>query len=152
MPKTWICEECGGPFHPLGGRQRWCRGCAVVNCECAHCGARFEVLRSEMRQGRGGAFCSRVCAGAAHAGVAHPRFNGGLLLDRGRWLIRCRDGSHVAFYRAVMAAHIGRLLDSDEHVHHRNGDPADDRIENLELVTRAEHMLIHQPELQAGRR
>jgi hypothetical protein len=114
-----------------------------VERECAACGRPFAVARSEARLGRG-VYCSRACANA--------RPTTGLVHDRGRWLIVCRDGSRVAFYRAVMAAHIGRLLDSDEHVHHRNGDPSDDRIENLELVTRAEHMLIHQPDLQAGRR
>jgi hypothetical protein len=145
MPQTWTCDECGAGFAPSSGRQRWCPGCFEVERECSACGDPFVVARSELRLGRG-VYCSRACANA--------RPTTGLVLDRGRgrWLIVCRDGSRVAFYRAVMAAHIGRLLDSDEHVHHRNGDPSDDRIENLELVTRAEHMLIHQPELQAGRR
>jgi DNA invertase Pin-like site-specific DNA recombinase len=42
-----------------------------------------------------------------------------------------------------MAAHIGRLPRTDELVHHINEDTTDDRIENLQIVTRAEHSRIH---------
>ena len=42
-----------------------------------------------------------------------------------------------------MEQHIGRPLDSWEHVHHINHDRLDNRIENLELVTAAEHGLRH---------
>lgn len=85
------------------------------------------------------------------AGARHPGYTGGLHRDReGRLRIMCRDGTQMFFYRGVMAAEIGRLLESHEIVHHKNGDPSDDRIENLQIVTRSEHIAIHRNELQGA--
>lgn len=54
---------------------------------------------------------------------------------------------YILRYRLVMENHLGRYLLKSEHVHHKNGNPMDDRIENLELLSGSEHMKLHHPKL-----
>lgn len=44
-----------------------------------------------------------------------------------------------SYSRYLMEQHLGRELDSWEHVDHINNDPTDDRIENLQLLTQKEN-------------
>jgi hypothetical protein len=69
----------------------------------------------------------------------------GLYFDRtqDRWYVYCQDGTQRTYARCLMEGQLGRLLSPDLHVHHINGDHRDDRIENLEVLTRAEHKALH---------
>jgi hypothetical protein len=45
--------------------------------------------------------------------------------------------------RYILEKHLKRRLLPSEHVHHINDDPTDDRVENLEIVSRNEHPKRH---------
>lgn len=46
-------------------------------------------------------------------------------------------------HRVVMENYIGRPLLDEEDVHHKNEDKTDNRIENLEILTKSEHSKKH---------
>lgn len=54
------------------------------------------------------------------------------------------DGKWVSEHRYLMEQQLGReLVEGHEEVHHKNGVKDDNRLENLEVLTHAEHMKKH---------
>jgi len=87
---------------------------------------------------------------AAQSGRKNPSWRGGVSHDRaGRVLLYRPEhpfatrGGYVRRSRLVMEKHIGRYLRPGEVVHHRDGDPTNDRLKNLQLFrSNAEHLRV----------
>lgn len=80
---------------------------------------------------------------SARRGEKSPTWKGGKTRSRKGYVVLRNDGDVIFEHRAVMEAHIGRKLTDDEVVHHINGDKTDNRLENLQLMTRGEHSTMH---------
>jgi len=99
---------------------------------------------------------------AAHPGIYsgsnHPQWSGGMTMATGGYVLEwCRGhpganrSGHVLQHRLVMERHLGRILASDEVVHHIDGDKTNNEIANLLLLSsQAEHARFHDPKF--GRR
>ncbi len=53
------------------------------------------------------------------------------------------NGKQKRLHRYIMECYLGRELTSDQLVHHINGDRHDNRLANLQLVTRGQHKKLH---------
>lgn len=103
-----------------------------------------------------------VAAGASRTrseckqGELNPTWKGGRFLDaKGYWHIyrpehpHTNSNGYVLEHRLVMEEMVGRLLDPAEVVHHRDHNPGNNAVENLELMSRPDHNRFHM--LEKGR-
>jgi hypothetical protein len=80
-------------------------------------------------------------------GPRHPNYKRGKTIGSGGY-VELSSKIHGASYRqrehrVVMARKLGRPLRSTEIVHHIDGDPANNRVSNLRIETRASHNRLH---------
>lgn len=81
------------------------------------------------------------------SGDKHPRWKGGRWISNDGYKIiensQENNGERIMEHRKVVEEHIGRKLLDTEIVHHKNENKLDNRIENLEIMSRAEHINHH---------
>lgn len=115
--------------------------------KCEACGKPFRVYPSQIKRGEG-RFCSRACSNPSRGspGERNGNWKGGRYrLGSGYIGINVGGGQYRLEHALVMEKHLGRMLRRGENVHHINGCRDDNRLENLELLSVADHARRHRP-------
>ena len=141
--KKFCSYECYGLYQ----RKR-------IKKHCLICKKIFEFPASQTKQNR--RTCSRKChfiylSVSEHIkGEKHHCWKGGRhITQEGYILIKnynhhYRNKNNCIFEnRFMVEKQIGRYLNPEEVVHHINQIPNDNRIENLQLLTKPEHTKLH---------
>lgn len=117
---------------------------AQVIIKCDNCHKDFSISRCYLKRERSHRFCCKTCEGEfKRLNNTLDRWEGGhISLSNGYRYIEYK-GKQIEEHRLVMMKHLGRELEKDEVVHHINGDKIDNRIENLQLLSRSEHTQLH---------
>lgn len=108
---------------------------ALQTVPCKNCGT--PVTRYISSAGKQ-SFCSRECRWENHKHSKQTNAAGYVLVFVGRGEPGAYKSGHILEHRKVMQEMLGRPLLPEEDVHHKNGQRADNRPENLELWSRSQ--------------
>ena len=153
------CIICDGVFikPKKYSREQWLnrKVCSDKPCISRHSSIRTKKLLNEkpefllmlrtMAVGRKQSKETKEKRGIYRTGDQHPKWKGGIS-DDGMGYLRLNKGKK-RIHRIVVEKSLGRVLSSNEIVHHIDGDKTNNNISNLQIVTRSEHCQIHKPRL-----
>src|SRR3990167_5843056 len=142
------CPNCKKTFRPRWDIQEFCsRKCGYQNRSlprgnCLHCGKSLEGKPTRVK------YCSHQCHALDRPKRGKVDEAIGTIKNAGYGYLKIKIGKEhlsadkkgwVLHHRYMMEQHLGRKLLKTEHIHHRNGNRADNRIENLELILVKKH-------------
>lgn len=134
--------------------------------KCIICGKEFSVSCFSLLKNF--SCCSKECrkkrisqtSKERTKGIKHWNFKDGKVTTDNGYILLCINAlpendkmlaekmrphrSQIHEHRLVMAKHLGRPLEDFEIVHHLNGNRTDNRIENLQLMTKEKHPCGHE--------
>jgi hypothetical protein len=109
---------------------------------CANCGVEFKDRKGGKKK-----YCSQKCYWNMVSKLHKTVF-----ATTGKYKQLLISGKKIDEHRYIMQNHIGRKLKREEIVHHKNGNRSDNRLQNLELLSQAEHIKKHFNRKNNGRK
>ena len=156
---TVACAVCGTEFYRSRkqiaiGRKFCSRACNAIGQRkervvkaCAHCGQEMRLVPSDGHL----RFCSKRCESLAKIKRPTGREHNGrpvIQHERGYFLIyepthpaAHKHNGRVLEHRWIVEQAMGRYLTKEEQVDHINGDPTDNRLENLQVLDPTSHTI-----------
>jgi len=151
-----VCNNCGNYFYSTPGELKFrkkilfcsiiCRNKGLIQQNkhmvviCSSCGAKLDVLKSRFKNKKN-CFCDNNCR-LSYFKLNPQNRKKGYWYENG-YRVLSISGKPIKEHIFVMQNKIGRKLHKSEVVHHINQNRSDNRIENLQLLTRAEHQALH---------
>lgn len=83
-------------------------------------------------------------------GDKHPLYKGGWVQQG--YLFKTIEGKTYPYHRYIYEQYHKIKLTDNDVVHHINGNKQDNRVENLQLMTRSEHINHHRKDVYGGRK
>lgn len=129
------CINCGKDFYRLAGRP-----------DSKYCGSSCAIKYRYKKNKNLGKELTKRAHEAVRSGVTkgdnHYKWNGGKRISRGYVLVGNYNNG-VREHIVIAEKKIGRKLLKNEVVHHINEDKRDNRPENLKVMDRAKHTILH---------
>lgn len=133
-----------------------------IEVPCEHCKKPLLRWPNGLKGKKFGPFCDKDCLGkfrtAFLIGDYAANFKSGFSRDRKYIKIpafwhpkKTKDGD-VYLHRLLVEAKLGRYLEDYEIVHHKDHDPFNNQLDNLEVITQTEHINHHRKEMVEKRK
>lgn len=103
--------------------------------QCLH------IYQRESFSGKKNPFFGKHHSNKSKELISKANFKGGVCISTGYFRETGQHGKLI--HRKIVEEHIGRKLERHEIIHHINENRLDNRLSNLAIITRAEHMKIH---------
>ena len=143
IDKTWRNTRPGiwhKPFMAKRGNKRVKEWAIYHEMICKGCSDKYVSPYKRVK------YCTQLCQNQHNKqfGKNHWRWKGGKAnVASGYIMVRESTGKYVFQHRLIMEQHLGRKLTNNEVTHHINGIRNDNRLKNLQLMTRKEHAHHH---------
>ena len=158
-----ICDTCKKEFISASKTRKYCsRNCyyemKIKRKDRVVWTDEMKKRMSERNKGKGNPMYGKSCWSK---GKKRPEITGkkSKLWKGGYWIRKDgykvieneieTKGKKILEHRMIMEIYLGRRLKDEEIIHHKNKDKLDNRIENLQVVSRAEHINLHRKDLQS---
>jgi DNA-directed RNA polymerase subunit RPC12/RpoP len=139
-----ICVDCGKKSYHRGKTFNYSSGIKKKWLRCRKCANKYMVKYPPNPNG-GKPMYGKDNPNFGKSGIGITNWKGGRIITKQGYIkIRViehphNDNGYVLEHRLVVEKFLGRYLTDKELIHHKNGVRTDNRLENLQIVTRNKH-------------